>query len=136
MNKYESDFYEWSKCESYKLKNKRFELLDLNNLIQEIEDLGKSERNAIRSHLINLLLHMLKTKYQSDHSCKSWNDSINESRRQIFIYTTDHPSLSKYPETVLNECYDKARILAGKETGFELELFPCKCLWEIEEILY
>lgn len=134
-NLYETDFYLWSMEQTDHLKNQRYHLLDLDHLIEEIEDLGKSERRAVKSNLINLITHLLKCEFQKDFKSKSWEDSIKECRRQILIDTEDNPSLNEYPEEILLYCYSKARNFASKETGLDLKTFPLECPWSINEIL-
>ena len=68
---YEKDFFAWTEKQVQLLKNKDFEKLDIENLVEEIETLGRSEKRVIKSHLINLLMHMLKINYQTTHQSKS-----------------------------------------------------------------
>ena len=62
---YEQDYYRWLTQTADLLKSKEFTKLDLENLIEEIESLGKSEKRAIKSNLIVVILHLLKWQYQS-----------------------------------------------------------------------
>jgi Domain of unknown function DUF29 len=57
---YETDFYAWVTEQAGHLRAKRWEALDLDNLIEELDTLGRSERNALWSHLRILLVHLLK----------------------------------------------------------------------------
>ncbi|ACC84464.1 DUF29 family protein [Nostoc punctiforme] len=57
--------------------------VDVENLIEEVEGLGKSERRSIASQLTRLLLHLLKWQYQPQRRSDSWLDSITDSRTQI-----------------------------------------------------
>ena len=60
---YKQDYYQWLIQTAELLKEKKFTQLDLENLIEEIESLGKSEKRAISSNLIIVLLHLLKWRY-------------------------------------------------------------------------
>ena len=42
----------------------RGDKVDLEHLVEEIESLGSEQEHAVESHLANLLLHMLKCRYQ------------------------------------------------------------------------
>jgi hypothetical protein len=104
-------------------------------LIEEIEDLGKSERRGIASQLIRLLLHLLKWQYQPQRRSDSWLDSIADSRLQIELAIQDSPSLRAYPSEQLAQCYAQARRGAAKQTGLPLSLFPEECLYALKDIL-
>lgn len=61
---YTKDFNSWTQQTAQLLREGRWQEIDLENLIEEVEDLGKSERRGITSQLIRLLLHLLKWQYQ------------------------------------------------------------------------
>lgn len=61
---YDDDFFQWSQFQAEILKKAKLEQLDLQNLAEETESLGKSEMRSLRSYLKVLLLHLLKIKYQ------------------------------------------------------------------------
>ena len=64
MNSYEKDFYSWTQEQAELLKHGRFSDLDIANLIEEVESMGRSEKRELESRLTILLLHLLKWKYQ------------------------------------------------------------------------
>src|SRR5438128_2161639 len=80
---YDKDFYKWTRNQASYLKKKDFAHLDIENLVEEIESLGRSDKRALRSHLIILLLHLLKAKYQHEmqKNTHSWEASIKNARR-------------------------------------------------------
>ena len=61
--KYEEDYYLWTQTMVEKLRNKDYQDVDWDNLIEEIEDMGKSQKRAIESLLLRLTEHLLKLKY-------------------------------------------------------------------------
>lgn len=132
---YEEDFHAWLESQIQLIKNKEFDKLDTENLIEEMEDLGDSYKEAIESHLVILLAHLLKHKHQPDHATKSWDNSIFDARVQIAKKMQRHPSLKDYPKKVLAECYEDARRYASKETGIDLRKFQKDCPWTLNEIL-
>ena len=89
---YERDYYLWLSQTVNLLKKKDFTQLDLENLIEEIESLGKSEKRAIRSNLVVLILHLLKWRYQPEKQSRSWKSSIREHRRRIEDLVINSPS--------------------------------------------
>jgi Domain of unknown function DUF29 len=89
---YDTDFYTWTAQTVYLLKERRFFELDLENLIEEIEDLGRSECRALGSRLV-LLTHLLKVKYQPEMHTKNWDLTIQEQRLRIHRLLRDNPGL-------------------------------------------
>jgi Domain of unknown function DUF29 len=76
---YDSDFYVWTQDQAAHLRAKKWPALDVDNLAEEIESLGRSQRKALRSHLRNLLIHLLKWTYQPDQQPqhgRSWRAAI------------------------------------------------------------
>lgn len=63
---YAEDFGLWIEQTIQQLQNHKFEALDIEHLVEELVDLGKSEKNALKSNLTILLAHLLKLKAQYD----------------------------------------------------------------------
>lgn len=134
---YEKDFCEWSFSQANHLRNKEMEKLDIENLIEEIESLGRSDKRALRSHLANLLMHMLKIQYQPEAmgNSKSWIKSIFTARKSIKNLIKESPSMNKLLCEFLSDSYESATYIAMSETNLPLEIFPKECPWSIEELL-
>ncbi len=130
---YESDLYEWTKEQADALRRRASNALDWDNLAEEIESLGTSQRSDIRSRLKVLLVRLLKWKHQPELRCGSWRGSIREARDQIEDVLGDNPSLTAYPAECLPRAYARARLKALDETG--LLSLPEDCPWTIEEAL-
>ena len=80
---YDSDFVEWTICTADQLRRARIAGLDLENVAGEIEDLGKSERSAVRSQLRRMLVHLVKQRIQPARSGASWRGSVAGARTEI-----------------------------------------------------
>jgi hypothetical protein len=132
---YERDFYAWTQDQSRMLRELRPNSIDWENLAEEIETLGRSQRSEIRSRLTVVLTHLLKWAYQPGQRNNRWRASIIEARRGILRQLRDSPSLKRYPAEVLADEYEVARLYAAGETGLDLELFPETCPFTIEQIL-
>ena len=132
---YERDYYQWLQETASILAEGRFSELDLPNLVDEIESMGKSQKRAIESYLNVLLLHLLKWKYQPGHRNGSWRSSIRNSRHAIQKRIKESPSLKSYPQLVFLECYELARENAADETGLPLETFPENPSFSVEQAL-
>lgn len=134
-NLYNEDFYLWIKTTAKQLKDGNFAEIDLDNLIEEIESMGSSEKRALKSNLIVVLMHLLKHKYQYEKLSNSWLSTIFEHRRRLKEDLTESPSLKKYFTEVFSECYQDARKQASLETGLSLNIFPVDSPFTIDQSL-
>jgi Domain of unknown function DUF29 len=132
---YETDYLKWIETTVEKLRVRDYANIDWENLIEEIEDMGRSERRSLESNLVVLLLHLLKWQFQPDRRSGSWKGSIAEHRRRIRKSLQDSPSLKPYLEEVFSECYSDALEQASAETELSIETFPQLCLYTSAEVL-
>ena len=144
---YEQDFQVWLTTTISHLQKREFADLDTDNLIEELTELGKSEKRALESNLMVLLAHLLKLKVQHDAPPSmrdSWYRSIIEHRQRIQKNLRDTPSLKSYLETAIQEAYLDARqvaIKAGKLARFGVRIppeneYPKICPFLPEQILH
>lgn len=131
---YEIDFHQWAMLTAQMVKDRRFNELDLEHLAEAIEDMGKSERQAIESQLEHLLHHLLKWQYQPGYRGGSWKGSIQEARKQINRQIRRNPSLKGYPGQVLGDAYEIGRVRAIAETGLSEEI-SLACHYSLEQVL-
>lgn len=134
---YDSDFYSWTQQQAKLLKKGLVSHLDLKNLAEEIESLGRSDKRALRNHLINLMLHLLKTECQPEmqNNSNSWKASIRNARREIEYILKDSPSLKKEFNKMIDDAFEKAREDAIIETGLPDSAFPKECPWKVHDLL-
>lgn len=132
---YEMDFYQWTREQAQLLRERRFEDLDLDNLIDEVEGVGASDRREIESRVEGLLLHLLKWRFQPGGRGTSWIGSVREQRKRIGLVLRDSPSLRSYPAEIVNAVYDGARIKAAGQTGIAIGVFPETCPFTPEQVL-
>ncbi|MEH2367079.1 DUF29 domain-containing protein [Nostoc sp.] len=132
---YKADFNLWIQQTAQLLRSHRWQEVDVEHLIEEVEGLGKSERRGIASQLTRLLLHLLKWQYQPQRRSDSWLDSITDSRTQIELAIEDSPSLKSYATEQLEESYQRARRQAAKQTGILLSVLPEECPYSLELVL-
>lgn len=134
-NLYETDYLQWIESNLVKLRQKNYQEVDWENLLEEIEDMGRSERRALESNLIVLLLHLLKWNYQPEKRTGSWERSILEHRRRIKKALKESPSLKPYLNKIFDESYQEAIKQAKAETGLSLDIFPLECPYPLMSIL-
>ena len=138
VNLYDKDFVAWSDEQSLLLEQERYGELDLMNLIEEVRDLGRRERDAIESQLTRLLMHLLKWQYQPEYQGSSWEVSVKDARKQIKRLLEKYPVLAKHirDENVFYVCYRHAVEDAVDETGLAVDKFPKACPYNLQtEIL-
>jgi hypothetical protein len=130
---YHEDLYQWTVEQSAALKRRAGNELDWDNVAEEIEALGRSERKELGSRLEILLIHLLKLAYQPEAVSPSWRGSIREARNRIEDVLEESPSLRSYAAGRLPRAYGRARIEALEQTG--LTRLPEACPWAIEDVL-
>lgn len=134
MISYEQDFYSWTKEQADLLRSGQFNNLDIPNLIEEIETMGRSEKRELESRLTVLLLHLLKWKYQEGRRCRSWSLTIDGQRIQFRKTLKENPGLKPLLDEIMNDAYQLAVVYAAKETNISKKIFPKNCPWELESI--
>ncbi len=106
---YDVDFALWIEETVNQLKSRNLENLDWENLIDEVESLGKSQRKAVRSFLLRLLEHLLKRCYGPLPDCyRGWEIEIRNFRRELKEEFKDSPSLKPFILEILTESYQDA----------------------------
>ncbi|UAJ72576.1 DUF29 domain-containing protein [Synechocystis sp. PCC 7339] len=133
---YEVDYAQWAETVAQKLEEKRFsELgeLDLANLVEEIKDLSKRERDRLLSSMRSILQHLLKWDYQTEKRSRSWQIIIERERKNIELYLEDSPSLKRHLcQESVDKMYCTARLDAIQETQLEM---PKECPYSIGDVL-
>jgi hypothetical protein len=114
---YDTDFVDWAARTADLLRRGRLDELDLKNVAEEIEDLGKSERSAVRSQLRRMLVHVVKSRIQPERSGAIWRGSVASARTEILDHFGDSPSLRKHTEINLQRIHREAVELALVETN-------------------
>ncbi len=137
-NLYETDFYAWTQEQVKLINNGEIDKLDLVNLQEEIDSMGKHEKRELISRLTVLIMHLLKWKYQPNYENKnSWKYTIKEQRKEIYYHLKDNPSLKnqEYLQASFERAYEFAIYDAIRETGLSEKNFPETCEWNLTQIL-
>lgn len=90
---YEQDYYLWLEKMAHLLRTGKLDELDLENLAEEIADMGRSERRTVESNLERVLMHLLKYQYQPEKRSSSWRYTLLEHRDRLEKSFCDSPSL-------------------------------------------
>ena len=131
---YETDFYLWTQQQADLLRQGALSALDIENLIEEIDDMGASNRRSLGRFLELVIMHLLKWQYQPQRRGTSWQTSISKGRNAIERTLEYSPSLKRQlPDMIVAE-YRRARKEASLETGLPLTTFPEECPFTVEQI--
>ena len=132
---YETDFFAWTQEQAQLLRERKFDDIDLENLAEEVETVGRSDKHQIESRLEVLIAHLLKWRFQPGSRSPGWRRTIREQRSRIGRVVMESPSLADYPLRARDFVYNAARSAAAEETGIDYTLFPETCPYAIEQIL-
>jgi hypothetical protein len=132
---YEQDFHAWAFQQAELLRARRLDHADLDNIAEEIEDMGKSVRRELTSRLTVLFLHLLKWRWQPAFRGNSWRLTLKEQRRALRRHLRDNPSLTSYLDQAMADAYGDASIGAQRETGLAAETFPDTCPFTFDQAI-
>ncbi len=132
---YQEDYYGWLQENAQLIREKRFSEIDVENIVEELESMGKSEKRELSSRLTILLMHLLKWQYQSVKRSMRWRNTIAVQRIDIRELLEDSPSLKNEIADKIEVAYEKAKLAAEVETGIEKQNFPSQCPFSLDQIL-
>jgi hypothetical protein len=135
---YEQDYYLWLRTTINQLRTGQFSAVDLDNLLEELEDMGRSEKRAIKILLIKLLVHLLKLMCWDEERERNqghWKGEIRNFRRQIKDELADSPSLRPYILEIFDQSYQEARKETSDRTQLPLDKFPVIPIGSLEQML-
>jgi len=148
---YDRDFNTWKEEQAMFLENRQFDKLDLDNLVNEVYHMTKSERQSLESRLEVLLLHLLKYKCLPESESTSWNKTIKEQRAAISDLINNHPFLKSGIEDDLEEIcksilsrkgkiyakklHDETRGAVNAKNLYRVYATEGECLWSFYEIV-
>ena len=132
---YEHDFYGWLIEQARHVRDGRWDAVDRENLVEEIESLGREQFKKLESALRVLMLHMLKWDHQPEKRSRGWALTVRTQRLEVEDVLSDNPSLKPRVAEAMARGYRKARIEAAKETGPDEHVFPASCPYDLNEVM-
>jgi len=132
---YEDDVIAWSEQQAALLRRGQWSQLDIDNIAEEIEDVGHREKKELRSRFVVLLAHLLKWQFQPSHRGLSWGHTIRTQRAAIEDALDDCPSLQTLLDDPqwLEKTYRRATRDAEAQT--QLRVFPAELPWYVGQVL-
>ncbi len=133
---YDRDYYTWTLEQARALRKRQLSSLDWENLAEEVEDLGKTERRELQNRLEVLLDHLLKWQYQPKRRTRSWTSTIAVQRIKIRQLLDENPGLKPTVRELLAKAYQPARIKVGARLPKTAEgQLPESCPWSFEQVM-
>ncbi len=135
---YDADYQLWLDQTVAQLKARNFSDLDLENLVEEIESLGRSEKQAIASYLMRLCEHLLKIKYWDSERkmcLRSWKREVINFRLQIQEGLETSPNLKSFLQDSFAKQYKNGRKLFLNASDLNASLVPQEPEFTLEQAL-
>ncbi|UIE37323.1 DUF29 domain-containing protein [Leptodesmis sichuanensis] len=135
---YNADYQLWLEHTAAQLKARDFGNLDLENLIEEIESLGRSEKHTVSSYLMRLCEHLLKIKYWEAERAmclRGWKREVINFRLQIQEELETSPSLKSFLQDVFTKQYKNGRKLFLNASELDARLIPEEPDFTLEQAL-
>jgi hypothetical protein len=131
---YETEYDRWLSETVRLLKNRQLKKLDYENLIEELEALGRSEKSAVKSLLLQIIIHLMLYQFwrsESKINANHWAGEIIIFRVQLEDKLTTN--LRNYLENELPKIYQNALLIVQKKT--QLNSLPEQCPYSLQELL-
>ena len=133
---YDTDFVAWTHQQAALLRQGRLGSLDIQNIAEEIEEIGKGVRREFLSRTVILITHLLKWQFQPDYRGRGWENTIRTQRRELDELIHDNPSLiSCVTDEWYSHAWRRAVENASYETGIPERDFPNAPTWDFDTII-
>lgn len=132
---YDQDFYRWTQESAQLLREGRFAELDIDNLVEEVESMGRSEKRGFVSRLAVLMAHLLKWQYQPGRRTRSRLLTIRAQRLKVASILKDNPSFKHLLHEMIDEAYQETILSAMNETGLDEEVFPSSYPYTFDQMM-
>lgn len=135
MGSYDRDFHAWAFEQADAVRRRSAGDLDWENIAEELEGLGRSQRSELRSRYEVLIAHLLKWIYQRERRSRSWTLTIDEQRDRLRDHVAANPSLAAIEADTFLKAYRSAVRWAAAETNRDPADFPAAPPFTREEAL-
>ncbi len=135
---YDRDYYGWIQHNVSAIREGRFKDVDWPTVAEELEDMGKSERRALRSQLARLLAHLLKWSYQPEARQlreHSWRAAIENARNSVRELVEESPTFRPQLAELFSSAYFGGVAQAAAQTNAPMETFPVVCPWSLDQAM-
>ncbi len=133
--RYDRDFYAWVNEQAALLRAGDLSRADVENIAEELERLGRTEKREFVSRLTALLLLLLRARFQPKRRSPAWKDAISSARGQLLEHLEDNPSLKDKLTEAMASAFRNARRAAIDEAGLDEGVYPLACPWTFEKMV-
>jgi hypothetical protein len=135
---HETDFLRWTEEQAALLRAGRFADADIQNILEEIEDMGKEQKVALQSLFRQILIHLLKLHCSPSSAPRAaWIEEISEYRAQAETRLEETPSLRHHAPVLFARAWPQAR--RGAEKAFEAHgepvTLPVECPYTLAQVM-
>ena len=131
---YEGDFYLWCFDQAELLRLRRFSELDLPNLIEELQSMGREQRYQLEASYRLIISHLLKWQHQPALRSSSWKITLTRERANVRRREADSHALQSQAAQIVASAYPDARKEAEVETGLPKSAFPPECPYTFDQL--
>lgn len=135
MGLYDVDFHDWLMEQADAIKRRSANELDWDNLAEEVESLGRSQRASLHSRLKRIVQHVLRWEHQPQRRTYGWKLTIREQRLAVEDLLELSPSLKSSIEDMFPKAYVSGRLAALLETGMDERAIPEEPAFSLAEAL-
>jgi Domain of unknown function DUF29 len=137
---YDRDFFAWTQQQAELLRRAAAGEpadLDLANLAEEIESLGKRDRRALTNNVARILEHLLKLQSSPAKGRPGWESSVDVHRAKASRILADSPGLGSDLQDLLADSYadGRRRAVRALRTEVALKTLPANCPYTLDQIL-
>lgn len=140
---YDRDFYTWAMTQAEALRaasgGLRSNAVDWENVVEEIESLGREQRFSLQSHLKNILSHLLKLQFSpAEHPRAHWMREVRTQRAEFEQRLEMNPGLKPQLPALLRSAYGYGRKHAAaglEQDGLALADLPAECPYTLDQVL-
>src|SRR2546429_649395 len=132
---YEDDFYAWTVEQAQLLRSGELSKIDVLNIAEEIESIGRRDRRELADRLESLIGELLKWRAQPGARCGNWEPAILQQRFELEHIIKDSPSLRKFATSCVAEAYSDAREQVIETMGLLQPDFPADCPFALDQVL-
>ena len=132
---HEKDVYGWAVHTAQLLREKKMNEVDFDGIVEELEEMGISNKHALISRLTLVISHLLKWQFQPNMRGHSWTYTIRAQRKKASYVLDDNPSLKSKLDEIIAKAYKVAIDEATDQTGLDEKTFPTDCPYTFEQIM-
>jgi Domain of unknown function DUF29 len=131
---YEGDFHAWAFEQAALMRALAPKTLDVENIAEELEALGRGERRAVVARWRLIIQHLLKWQYQPEKRSRSWIATVSRERRHLRRLENESPSLSARYQELIAEAFRIALGDVVDETDLPRSTFPARCPYAPDDL--